>query len=417
MGRRRGEREAPVDDGLLPEQHAPHVGMRDQRHGLPARLSERPTLRAVLRVEARLVVGGTRRRGAVHADADARLVHHLEHHAKPLMRRADEPAVAVVSVPEAEGEARQPLPADLVDDARDLHVVAHERAAFLPEPRHGKEADALGPRRRAVDARQHQVHHVLGDVVVGPADEDLGATNPVAAVLCRRGGARDVGERAPGLRLRERHGPGPLALVHLAEKALLHLVRAEGLDEVRRAGGQPGEAHHAQVAGHQVGMRQRRHRERELLPADLGGARRADGAELAHVPEGLAKARVELHAPAFEDRWLEVHGPERREEHLAAEAPAGAEVELEGLPAVVFEMGKRRERLGVEHVLEEELHQAVVEERVRHGASLRANPAAAEHAQLGRSRPPSGRSAKRPSGRGCTGSGLGQGQPPNWVRW
>jgi len=34
-----------------------------------------------------------------------------------------------------------------------------------------------------------------------------------------------------------------------------------------------------------------------------------------------------------------------------------------------------------------------------------------------RSRLPLAWIAKRPLWRGCTGSSLGQGQPPNWVRW
>ena len=43
--------------------------------------------------------------------------------------------------------------------------------------------------------------------------------------------------------------------------------------------------------------------------------------------------------------------------------------------------------------------------------------ASAIKSQAGRSTFPSGRRAKRPSSRACTGSSLAHGQPPNCVRW
>jgi hypothetical protein len=49
--------------------------------------------------------------------------------------------------------------------------------------------------RGAGRAREHEVHDVLGDLVVARADEDLRALDRPGAVAARRGQAGDVGER------------------------------------------------------------------------------------------------------------------------------------------------------------------------------------------------------------------------------
>ena len=60
---------------------------------------------------------------------------------------------------------------------------------------------------------------------------------------------------------------------------------------------------------------------------------------------------------------------------------------------------------------------AVVAFRARSRARRTRSPVAATSNQAGRSTFPSGRRAKRPSSRGCTGASLAQGQPPKLVRW
>ena len=69
---------------------------------LAAARAQLPPLLAVERVRERLLIGNRRGRRAVDTDHDARLVHHLEHVAKALVRLAYEPAAAVPLIPKLE---------------------------------------------------------------------------------------------------------------------------------------------------------------------------------------------------------------------------------------------------------------------------------------------------------------------------
>ncbi len=66
-----------------------------------------------------------------------------------------------------------------------LQVIALADAAVRvhQELRHDEQRDALDAGRRAVDARQHQMDDVLGQVVLAVGDEDLLAVNPVMIAL------------------------------------------------------------------------------------------------------------------------------------------------------------------------------------------------------------------------------------------
>jgi hypothetical protein len=91
------ERHRPFHPALLLQQHAPHVGMFDQRHRRRVRvlLVRVPTLAALTRVLQRVQVTDAALHHRAHADADALLVHHVEHVAQALMRLAHQLAVAV----------------------------------------------------------------------------------------------------------------------------------------------------------------------------------------------------------------------------------------------------------------------------------------------------------------------------------
>ena len=62
--------------------------------------------------------------------------------------------------------------------------------------RHHEQRDALDAVRRALDAGQHQMDDVLGEVVLAGRDENLGAGDLVAAVgLLDRLGAQQAEDR------------------------------------------------------------------------------------------------------------------------------------------------------------------------------------------------------------------------------
>ena len=76
------------------------------------------------------------------------------------------------------------MDAHLVLDRAAGHAVARaERAVGVDEElRHDEERDALGARGRALDAGEHQMDDVLGEVMLAGRDEDLGAGDRIGAV-------------------------------------------------------------------------------------------------------------------------------------------------------------------------------------------------------------------------------------------
>ena len=65
--------------------------------------------------------------------------------------------------------------------------------------------------RRIGKPRQHEVHDVLGEVVLAIGDEDLLAEEAVGAVAAPLGAGGERAEIGAGLRLRQVHGRGPFA--------------------------------------------------------------------------------------------------------------------------------------------------------------------------------------------------------------
>ena len=89
------QREAALDVGLLRKQHAAHVGVLDDAApggDAGSLAADRPALRPVAGVLERLEVAGVAERHGAEADADARLVHHVEHAGEAAVRLADQVA-------------------------------------------------------------------------------------------------------------------------------------------------------------------------------------------------------------------------------------------------------------------------------------------------------------------------------------
>jgi hypothetical protein len=266
--------------------------------------------------------------------------------------------------PNASARLGSAAPADLVDHAGDRDVVVDQPVALDAAPRHAEQRHALDASRRAGDARQREVHDVVGEIVVAAGDEDLGAAQQVVPVGGGRRDGGDVGQARPGLRLGQRHRAGPLAAVHPRHVGRAQVGVAERLDQVGRALGQAEVAVGAGVGGHQVRGGQREHRQRQLLAADLDRPRRGDQVEVAQ----LAKQRVELrvdHDPAVDQpRRLLVEGAVRGVERRAGQAAGGVDRGEERRAVVLGEVRQRGERRQVEHLVEQERDVAIVEQRV-----------------------------------------------------
>ena len=133
---------------------------------------ERTALPALARIGGGVLAGDLGQREALDADAEPRLVHHREHGAQALVALADQPAGRALVVHDAGGIA---VDAHLLLERAAGDAVARAGLAVGvgDELRHDEERDALGPLRRALDAGEHEMDDVLGEVVLAARDEDL----------------------------------------------------------------------------------------------------------------------------------------------------------------------------------------------------------------------------------------------------
>ncbi len=156
------------------------------------------------------------------------------------MRLAHEITHAVAVIAEVQRRTGGAAPAHLVEQPGQQHVVARAETAVIvdQEFRHDEQADALHPGRRVRQLGQHHVHDVLRERMVAAGNEDLVAFQPIAAVAGRLGAGADIRQRGTGMGFGERHGAKEAPLDHRLQEALLLVVAAEGLDQVRRAHGQ-----------------------------------------------------------------------------------------------------------------------------------------------------------------------------------
>ena len=361
------QRKRALHIGLLRQQHAAHVGVRHQRHLRLQRVlgSGRAALQALARVLQRGQIAAVAVHHRAHAHADARLVHHVEHARQALVRPAHEFTLAVVLVTKRQHGGRGATPAGLVDQARQRHVVAWPQAAIGVDAElgHGEQRNALDPGRRARDARQHQVHDVLAQLVVAARDEDLAALDAVGAIGLRRGAGGQVRQAGAGLRLGQRHGAEETARKQRRQVFGLLRLAAEALDHIGIAQRQA----HVRGGGAVGALEQRRaglcHHHGKLhaaLLVILGGRQQAGGAE---GVERLAHLGNHAHAAVLEGRLVLVRGAVVRRKFFFSDGVRRVQRGGEGLAAVVGMARALRQRLGLQHFEQLEVEVAAVDEQ------------------------------------------------------
>ncbi len=179
-------------------------------------------------------------RDALHADGEARGVHHDKHGVEAAVLLADQVADGAVLLAEFHHARGAGVNAELVFEAGADDVVARTgRAVGIQQKlRHEEERDALGAGGCVRQAGQHHVDDVAGHLVLAVGDEDLGAEQAIRAVALRHGLGLHRGEIGTGLRLGEVHRAGPLAGDHFRQVGGFQRVRAVGMQRVDRALGQ-----------------------------------------------------------------------------------------------------------------------------------------------------------------------------------
>jgi hypothetical protein len=94
--------------------------------------------------------------------------------------------------------------------------------------------------------------------------------------------------------------------------------------------------------------------------------RRRDQPERHHLRPQLAQLRVHADATVDQPRRIGVERAVRREQRLARQPPAGVQRQRDGLAVVLGEVRQREQAREVEHLVEQEVDVAIVDERVRH---------------------------------------------------
>ena len=158
--------------------------MHDDRIEPVALLADGAALSPLLRIGQRLLVGAVGDADAFEADAEAGLVHHREHAEHAAVLFADQVADRAAIIAHGHGAGGRGVHAELVLDAARIDVVARaQRAVGIDQEfRNQEQRNAPGARGRIGQAREHEMHDVVGHVVVAIGDEDLRALDAVAAV-------------------------------------------------------------------------------------------------------------------------------------------------------------------------------------------------------------------------------------------
>ncbi len=259
--------------------------------------------------------------------------------------------------PEARSGVDRPPPAHLVVDPGEHHVVALTEGAVVADERLGdqQQRDAAGAGWTSGDLGQHQVHDVVGEVVLAGGDPHLLPEDPVGPVGLRDRPGRDVGEVGAGLRLRERHR---------AEEASFEQGRHEGLPQLGRGvvdqqvgvrGREGGVAGGADVRGGEPGSRRHADDRRHLQPAVLLVEPQPQQVGSGVGLHRLLHFRQQVHVLAVPGGLGQVGRPVVRGEEVGGNSFAQAQHPVEGLAGVVAIPLPRRERLDVEPLVEQEL--------------------------------------------------------------
>ncbi len=227
---------------FLRQQHTAHVGVHDNgvRGAIRVfRAGEAAHGQTVARIGQRALVGQFTVRQALDCGADTRRVHEGEHGVQTAVGRADQVSGSTVEV---QHTGRRGLDPHLLFDGGAVHAVALTQAAIVVhiELGHDKQGNALGALGRVGEARQHDVHDVLGHIVLTGTDKDFGAGDGVAAIRLRLGLGAQQAQVTAAMGFGQAHGARPAALDQARQVLLLLRLVAVLFDRFDGAVAEPG---------------------------------------------------------------------------------------------------------------------------------------------------------------------------------
>ena len=198
---------------------------------------KRAALAALARIGERLLGRALGDADALQPDGEPRIVHHREHRHEPLVGLADEIGDGALAIAVSHRAGRRSLDAELVLNAGAAQIVAAREAPLGvgEELRREEERDSLRALRRVGEPREHEMHDVLGQIVLAIGDEDLLPEEAVGAVRPRLGLGADEGEVRARLRLGQIHGRRPFAGDDFGQEGLFELLARRPFERLHRA--------------------------------------------------------------------------------------------------------------------------------------------------------------------------------------
>ncbi len=185
--------------------------------------------------------------------------------------------------------------------------------------RHDEHRNAGGARRRVRQSRQHEMHDIVGKIMIAVGDEDLLARNPISSVPRRRrlrAQFRKIGAR---LGFGQVHRAGPLAGNKLRQIGPFLIVRTRMKDRLDS----PGRQRRADGEGHRGAVQRIDERDgerlRQPLPAPFLGKSERVPAALDISPVGFLEAGARSHDAVLEARGGAVAVPVQGRDDAVAE--------------------------------------------------------------------------------------------------
>ena len=334
------------------QQHAPHIGMADDRTGLFA--AHRRALNTFKGILQCLLVGTFGNRHALQTHAQAGVVHHGEHAGQTAVGFADQIADGVI---EAHDTGRRGVNTHLVfQRQRACTVALTQRAIFIDqELGHQEQGDAAHPGWRVRQTGQYQMDDVLGHFVIAPGDENLLAADAVM-IAFRLGLGSHHGKVGTGIGLGQVHGTGPLTAHQLGQVLGLEFIAAVQIQAFNGSLTQ----HRAETPGHIGRVPHLHHRDRQqegqALTAVLGIELQRTPAALGILLIGLLERLGADHSTVLELDALLITFPVGRCHHIAGHASGLFQNCLHHIGRRIFKTRLFGQLLHPSHMVQSQFH-------------------------------------------------------------
>ena len=170
-------------------------------------------MHALFGVLHRLLIRTLHDADALHTDTKTRRVHHDKHVFEAAIFFADQLTERTTVVTELQHCRRAGFDAQFVLQRQGLHVIGGTQTAVFvnQEFRYDEQRNAFDAFGRIRRARQHEVHDIVGVIMIAKGDENFGTKHFVAAIGLRFGARANQRQIGAGLRLGQIHRAGPLA--------------------------------------------------------------------------------------------------------------------------------------------------------------------------------------------------------------